>query len=259
MRNHACARSQWARTSLARLLTFGSSVPIVRAHAPRLLICLVFCLASCGVAQNVAPSSLSFGNEAVGTTSQAKSTTVTNGRKVAVTISSIAIDLPDYSESNNCPLSPATLAPGASCTVFVTFSPTVIGTRKGFLTITDSSTQRVALSGNGLVAVAASPLSLAFGNEVVGRKSGSKAITVKNNQPSGLIIGSIGSSLPDYLITSNTCPLSPSTLAAGTSCKITVVFSPTALGARDGVLTVADNASNSPTIALAGTGVPAVA
>ena len=260
MRNHVCARSQWARTSLARLLALGSSVPIVRAHAPRLVICLVFCLAaSCGVAQNVSPSSLSFGNEAVGFASQAKSTTVTNGRKVAVTITSIAIDLPDYSESNNCPLSPATLAPGASCNISVAFSPTVIGTRKGYLTITDSSVQRVALSGNGILAVAANPLSLAFGNEVVGRKSGSKAITVKNNQPSGLIIGSIGSSLPDYLITSDTCPLSPSMLAAGASCKITVVFSPTALGARDGVLTVADNASNSPTIALTGTGVPAVA
>jgi hypothetical protein len=45
------------------------------------------------------------------------------------------------------------------------------------------------------------------------------------------------------------------TLAAGKSCQIAVVFTPTQVGALTGTLSVSDNASNSPqTVALSGTG-----
>src|SRR5437016_4994021 len=44
------------------------------------------------------------------------------------------------------------------------------------------------------------------------------------------------------------CPTSPATLAAGANCTINVTFTPTALGARTGTLSLADNAGGSPQI-----------
>jgi hypothetical protein len=72
----------------------------------------------------VSPSSLSFGNELVATTSAAQSVTLNNNGAGPLTISS-AVASGDYSvSSNNCP---ASLAPSASCTIEVTFTPSVTG------------------------------------------------------------------------------------------------------------------------------------
>ena len=60
----------------------------------------------------------------------------------------------------------------------------------------------------------------------------------------------------DFTVT-NTCGTS---LAAGATCKIAVVFTPTAAGTRNGTLTLADSASNSPqTVTLSGNGLGAFA
>ena len=57
----------------------------------------------------------------------------------------------------------------------------------------------------------------------------------------------------------NTCPVPPSTLAAGKSCTISITFTPAALGSRSATLTVKDSGTNSPqTVTLSGTGVAAV-
>lgn len=212
-----------------------------------------------GAAQTVSPASLSFGNQAVGTTSASKNVTVTNKGKSGITITSIATNLSDYAQTNNCPLSPATLPAGTSCTISVTFTPGVIGARDGTLTVTDSGTQSVSLKGTGELAVTAAPSSLNFGNEVVGKKSASKSATIKNNQPTSLTISSIATNSSDYSITADTCPISPATLAGGASCKITLTFTPSILGSDNATLTITDNASNSPTVSLTGTGVPPVA
>ena len=57
----------------------------------------------------------------------------------------------------------------------------------------------------------------------------------------------------DFAISANTCG---ATLAAKKSCKVSITFTPMALGALTGMLTFADNAANSPqTVPLSGTGV----
>jgi centrosomal CEP192-like protein len=104
------------------------------------------------------PASLTFGppNQPVGTSSGPHPITLTNPGNATLTITSISITSgsSDYSQSppHNCPLSPASLAPNSSCTIKVTFRPTVTGTRNGTITITDSavdSPQTVALTGTG--------------------------------------------------------------------------------------------------------------
>jgi len=110
------------------------------------------CLPAFSQSVTVNPTSISFGNQAQGTTSPVHKVTLKNGQSSTITISSISTNLSDFGETNTCPMSPATLAAGASCTISVTFTPSVQGTRSGTLTVVDtglSSPQLVTLTGTG--------------------------------------------------------------------------------------------------------------
>jgi len=208
------------------------------------------------VAVTLSPTSLSFGNVAVNGTSTSQAVTVTNNQTATTTISSIAVTA-GYTQTNNCPISPSTLAGGGSCIINVTFAPTATGSDPGTLTVTDSannSPQTATLSGTGVIPVTLSPTSLSFGNVAVNGTSTSQAVTVTNNQTATTTISSIAVTA-GYTQTNN-CPISPSTLAGGGSCTINVSFAPTAAGSDPGTLTVTDTANNSPqTASLSGTGV----
>ena len=87
----------------------------------------------------VSPTSISFGNQAQGTSSSVHKVTLKNGQSSAITVSSIGTNLADYSQTNNCPMSPATLAAGATCTISITFTPSAQGARNATLTGTVSN------------------------------------------------------------------------------------------------------------------------
>ena len=92
---------------------------------------------------------MAFGNQAIGTTSPARSLTLTNNQAIPLALSSI-VATGDFAQKNNCG---STVVAGGKCKVSVTFTPTVAGARTGSLTITDdagSSPQIVSLSGNGV-------------------------------------------------------------------------------------------------------------
>src|SRR5438309_189017 len=122
-----------------------------------------------GVAAVVlAPASLSFNNQAVGTTSAAQPLTVKNNQTVGLTITGIVSTLADFVPTSNCPINPSILAANATCTVTVVFTPQAIGARAGKLRVTDSassSPQTAPLSGTGLapplVSIAVNPQSAA--------------------------------------------------------------------------------------------------
>ena len=105
-----------------------------------------------------------------------------------------------------------------------------------------------------------SPSSLGFGSRNVGTTSPPQTVTLTNTGAAAMTISSIGvtgANAGDFAQT-NTCPVSPSTLAAGANCTISVTFTPTGAGARAANLSVADDAPGSPqTVALSGTGVAA--
>src|SRR5437868_4869362 len=106
------------------------------------------------------PTSLSFGNQQVNTTSTAQTVTLTNSGNADLTISSIGLtgtNAGDFAQTNTCPSSSSTLAAGANCTISVTFTPTATGTRSASVSITDNasgSPHTVALSGSGTSAPA---------------------------------------------------------------------------------------------------------
>ena len=204
---------------------------------------------------NASPESLSFANQAVGTSSAAQTVTLTNSGVAPVDIASIAAT-EDFAQSSDCPTS---LAPAANCAISVTFAPTAPGSRTGTLTITGNapgSPHVINLSGTGIQPVVAlSPLSLSFGNQLVGTTSAAQPLTLNNTGDAPLSISSLTAS--GAYAQSNDC-VSP--LAPGASCTISVTFTPAAPYARTGTLTITDNAPGSPhVVSLSGTGIGPIA
>jgi hypothetical protein len=127
-------------------------------HRSFYVVCLaaVFSLGALAQTVTVSPTSVAFGNQAQGTSSSVHKVTLKNGQRSAITISSISTNLADYSEINNCPMSPATLAAGVTCTISITFTPSAQGARDATLTVVDtglSSPQQVTLTGTGTAAI----------------------------------------------------------------------------------------------------------
>jgi hypothetical protein len=103
-------------------------------------------------------------------------------------------------------------------------------------------------------ALSISPQTINFGNEGEGYPSGATVVTLANEGSQPLDISSIAASA--QFSQTNNCP--PSLTAGGGSCAVNVTFTPTAIAAANGTLTVDDNAPGSPqTVSLTGTGVAA--
>lgn len=100
----------------------------------------------------LAPSAtqLDFGNQASGSTSPPQSVTITNEASYPVSVLVVKTGTV-FPTSENC-VSSSPLAPGASCTVNVSFAPTKTGTVTGALEIVgsaDIAPTRILLSGTG--------------------------------------------------------------------------------------------------------------
>jgi len=196
----------------------------------------------------LAPSNIFMPNTVVGTMSASETATLTNNQSVALNISNIAIS-GDFLQTNNC-TSP--IAAHASCVFTITFKPTATGIRSGTITITDGATnspQVLNLGGTGIGAATTSVTSHNFYQIAVGTTASFKLYLI-NNQTSALSITGITAG-GSYSQT-NHC-VSP--LGAGQYCDITVTFAPTAVGLVSGVLTIRDDANNSPqSVTFSGTG-----
>jgi len=111
-------------------------------------------LSGTGTALGLTPASLNFGNQGVGTTSQPKTITVKNvaatGNLKITNVTTSGTNASDFAViSNNCP---ASLAPAATCTIMVTFTPSATGTRSANVQFTDNgggSPQLAPLTGVG--------------------------------------------------------------------------------------------------------------
>jgi hypothetical protein len=194
------------------------------------------------------PKSLGFAPQLVGTTSGASNVTLKDSGTGPVQVTSASVTGP-FSQTNTCI---GTIAANASCTIAVTFAPTVAGSVSGTLTLVDNvGTQTLGLSGYGNPLVSFSVNPLAFGQVVVGSTSVTKTLTLLNNQNVALGISSVVASA-GYTVVSNTCGTS---VAAMRGCTVGVTFTPTAIGVANGTLTFTDDAASSPqTVTLTGTG-----
>ncbi|MGD0630992.1 MAG: choice-of-anchor D domain-containing protein [Terracidiphilus sp.] len=223
-----------------------------------------FQILSTGTALTALPASLTFSNQLIDTTSSAQGVTITNNGAGTATINGIAItgvNPGSFAQTNNCPISPATLASSGACTINVTLTPTVASALSASVTITGTNPVSVPLSGTGTQIpsnVTLLPNSLTFAGQTVNTPSGTQTIALTNNGPSPLTISSVaitGANSGDFA-QANNCPISPATLAANNSCLINVMFTPQASGARSAAVSITDNGNGSPQSAgLSGTGV----
>jgi hypothetical protein len=204
----------------------------------------------------LSPTVLSFSSQQQGTSSTAQTVTLTNTGTAPLAVSAISVT-GDYAETNTCG---STLAAGAVCTISVTFSPSGVGDRSGLLSVQNNASTpalTVALDGTGLAppppslsSATLTPASLDFGQQTQGISSSVQQSKLVSSGTAPLVIGGIVAS-GDFSQTNN-CP---SVLAPGSNCTISILFTPTVVGARTGNLTVTDNdASGSQTISLTGSG-----
>ena len=225
-----------------------------------------------GPLASVSPSSINFGTVYLATIT-VKSVTVKNVGNLPMTISTPFFSIlssGDPSEFVVVNLCPKSLAAGSSCTIYVSFIAGPFYTpQTATLSVADSafnSPQLVALTATVINPQAwLSAWSLSFGTVKVGTSSAAKAVTLKNTGATALTINGItiaGNNSADFsLFPPSTCPISPAgtlpaaTLRAGSSCTISVTFTPRATGSRSASVVITDNALISPQkISLSGTG-----
>ena len=201
----------------------------------------------------LSPPSYTFAGQQVSTSSAATIFTLANTGSSTMAITAVTLS-GDYAETNDCGQS---LAAYASCTLQVTFTPTVAGDRTGTLTVfANVSGGQLAstLDGAGLAPgnVTVTPSSLSFPSTVTGASSAVEGATVQNTGGIAVQLGAF-STTTDYQLSSNSCG---STLAPGASCAVGITFTPSATGDRPGHLSIASNVAGSPTLVpLDGTGV----
>ncbi|MGC1684616.1 MAG: choice-of-anchor D domain-containing protein, partial [Candidatus Acidiferrales bacterium] len=223
-------------------------------------------------AVNLAPTSLIFTSQIVGTTSGPQSVTMTNTGSLALQISTISLagtNASAFSTVSNCPSNSGTLGAGAQCTVNVTFTPSSLGPQTASISFSDNvsgSPQIVSLSGTGVSAsLSVLPAGIGFSPQTLQIPAANQSVIISNNGTVPVQISSVavgGADTADFTATPN-CPgtLNPPSESKNSSCQVSVQFHPTAGGPRSANLSIVDDAAGSPqVVTLAGMGlVPTVA
>jgi hypothetical protein len=226
-----------------RAATYGRGIwqiPLITAHG----------LAEPAI--SLSATALDFGSQAVATSSNAQTITVTNTGSAALTISQVAVT-GDFNEANTCTSAP--ISAGLTCTVQIHFLPTQTGSRAGLLTVygnVPGGQAAATLSGTGTPAAAVilDPIALDFAATVVNATSAVRNITISNTAGTTVTLQSLSVAGAGFQISASTCG---STLKAGSGCTVSITFTPAALGASAGTLSVTDDFGTQIT-SLTGTG-----
>jgi phosphatidylserine/phosphatidylglycerophosphate/cardiolipin synthase-like enzyme len=219
-----------------------------------------------GAIASLSPTSITFAATTLNTAAGVQTVTLSNTGSAALT--GIGISITGGATASAFTITGTTcgttLAAGASCTISVNFTPTIVGTFLAYLSVADNapgSPQTVALNGTGQTAPAPlatlSSTSISFLTTLPGTTSAPSSVTLTNTGGATLNIASIalGGTGAANFTKSTTCG---ATLAAAANCTISATFSPTTASAYTATITLTDNnnnvANSTQTIALSGTG-----
>jgi hypothetical protein len=208
-------------------------------------------------------ATLTFSAQAPGTSSAAQSVTLTNTGTAALSISALSVtgtNATEFTRGGTCAV--GSVAAGGNCTVTAIFSPTTAGTKSANITISHNAspaTSTIALAGTASgPTVTLSASSLSFATAVVGTAAPALTLTVSNTGMSALNFTALttgGTNAADFVKSGGTCAVGTPVATAG-NCTIIYTFTPAAVGARAGTLTIAsNNTSGNVVVNLAGTGV----
>ena len=195
------------------------------------------------------PASIAFGSVAVG--SQATQTIhLENTGNASAAISKMTISGTGISTSGLT--APATLAPGQTANVTVTYKPVSAGTLTGTVSITSNASNPSVAIGLSATATSAAvaeltvaPTSVGFGSVVVG-KTATQTVKVTNTGNASAAISKLSFSGAGVSVSGLTAPM---TLAAGQATSFTVTYKPVAAGTLTGTVSITSNASD-PSVAI---------
>lgn len=189
----------------------------------------------------LAPASLQFPDQAVGTVSGAQPVVIQNTGGAPLGVRSVAVT--GEFEAVGCG---PVVDPGASCALSVRFRPGAPGPREGSLTVELSAggTRRVALAGTAYAParLVTSAFSLVFPNQPVGTTSAPQPVRVLNGGTVTMPVAGLRTT-GDFAQTSD-CPPA---LGPGGSCTALVTFTPRTASPRlEGTLVVDASAVDAP-------------
>ena len=210
---------------------------------------------------SVSPTSLTFGNQATGSTSAAQTVTISNTGSASLNVTGITnSNATDFNVT--APSTPFTVAAGGSQTFSVVFAPVSTGAKSATITVaSNAGNPTVSATGTGtappLPVLGVSPTTtLAFGNQTVGTTSTTQTVTLSNTGNASLTVnGLTNSNATDFVMAGVTVPI---TIAAGGTQTFTVAFKPGSTGAKSASISIASNGGNG-SVGASGTGVAVAA
>jgi hypothetical protein len=189
---------------------------------------------------SVSPASLTFTAQQTSTTSAVQTITVTNTGTNVLTFTGVGVATGSahFGQSNTC----GSVVVNGTCTISVSFTPSATGSLSGSVGLTHNGggVAVVNLTGTGQ-APSATLSTPSFSTTAVGSNSTATATLTNTGIASISVTTPNAASVTgtDFSFVSTTCGTS---LAASTSCTVTVRFSPTSTAARSGSLSFATGA-----------------
>jgi trimeric autotransporter adhesin len=223
----------------------------------------------------ISASTPTFASTNIGSTSSA-TVTVSNTGTAALSFSAApsiaASDFTINATGTTCSTAASVAATNGSCTINITFTPTVNGARTGVLTLKHNATSAAATTttvnltatGVGAAAITVAPTTLAFGQMTQGSSSTAQSSTITNSGTANLVLSGVALTPGTNTVAgefslgtaTGTCT-STTSLAPKATCTVTATFSPSSTsttGAKSASVSIAHNATGSPSsIALTGT------
>lgn len=204
----------------------------------------------------LSPNTISFPTTAVGLTSATTKITLTNNTGVSITLSTPAITItgPFVSAATTTCTNALVIANSGTCVINAQFKPKAVGFASGTISVNDTdvtSPQTVAVSGYG-TGIKFTPTSVNFGTVTRGTQV-SSTVTITNVGTTNVFFtgaefsGTNSADFADNYGDGAPCgnnsnnPLKP-----GSTCNITVYFTPSIVGTENASYKVFDNSVGSP-------------
>jgi hypothetical protein len=222
---------------------------------------------------SVSPTSLAFGVQTVSSTSPVQTLTLLSGTTTGMTGVTLTFTAgagfaratAAQGGTGSCGTAPFNLGANSSCTINVVFRPTAGGPATGTLTFGGTggpvAGSPVSLTGTGVAQLGVAPSAVTFTTPVIVNRTSATSQTVTLTNGTGALVTGIALafSTPQFSqptgATGGTCT---TTLAASTSCTISMLFTPATVGGISGILNITSsvNVVGQP-VGLTGTGVGA--
>ncbi len=192
---------------------------------------------------SVAPATMTFAGTLVGTSSVSQQIVVNNTGTGPLIVAGVSSSSGEFQVQTSC----ATVAPGSSCSVAVSFAPTSAGQRSGTVSISHNASggsSVVSVSGVATApAIQLAPGSITFPLTAVGQASPPQTVTVTSSGSAPLVITSMDVNQNAVFIIGGSC-LPGTPIPASGSCTIIMRFLPDVAGPLTGKLTVTQNAGS---------------